>query len=37
MGRFVIWAEFGACCEYTPLHQLAEAQQMFAEFGSVSL
>ena len=27
-----LWEEFGAACDYTPLAQLAEAQQMFAEF-----
>jgi hypothetical protein len=32
-----LWAEFGACCDYTPLGKVAEAQQMFAEFDAVSL
>jgi hypothetical protein len=32
-----LWAEFGAACDYTPLAKLAECQQMFAEFDSVSL
>lgn len=30
------WAEFDAACEYTPLAQLAEAQQLFAEFEPVT-
>jgi hypothetical protein len=32
-----LWAEFGDACEYTPLTNLAEAQQMFAEFDAVEL
>ena len=32
-----LWAEFGAACDYTPLAQLAETQQMFAEFDAVQL
>ena len=32
-----LWAEFGAACDYTPLSNLAEAQEMFAEFDSVEL
>ena len=32
-----LWAEFGAACDYTPLANLAEAQQMFAEFEAVQL
>jgi hypothetical protein len=31
-----LWAEFGEVCDYVPLTQLAEAQQMFAEFDSVA-
>ena len=27
-----LWEEFNAACDYVPLAQLAEAQQMFAEF-----
>lgn len=27
-----LWAEFAAACDYTPLAQLAEARQLFAEF-----
>jgi|SRR5688500_15443865 quinol monooxygenase YgiN len=30
-----LWDEFNAACEYTPLVQLSEAQQMFAEFDTV--
>ncbi len=33
----VLWAEFAAACDYTPLAKLAEAQQMFAEFEAVQL
>jgi hypothetical protein len=32
-----LWADFGATCDYTPLANLAEAQQMFAEFEPVAL
>jgi hypothetical protein len=32
-----LWAEFAAVCDYVPLHTLPEAQQLFAEFESVSL
>jgi hypothetical protein len=32
-----LWADFGVACDYVPLHQLAEAQQMFAEFDAVEL
>ncbi|OOG50904.1 hypothetical protein [Rhodanobacter sp. C01] len=32
-----LWDEFGAACDYVPLANLAEAQQMFAEFDSVDL
>jgi hypothetical protein len=32
-----LWAEFGTACDYTPLMKLAECQQMFAEFDTVSL
>jgi quinol monooxygenase YgiN len=31
-----LWAEFAAACEYTPLAQLPEAQQLFAEFEPVA-
>lgn len=31
-----LWGEFAEACQYTPLSKLAEAQQMFAEFDSVS-
>lgn len=30
-----LWAEFAAVCDYVPLSQLAEAQQMFAEFDAL--
>lgn len=30
-----LWAEFGAACDYTPLANLAESRQMFAEFDPV--
>lgn len=32
-----LWAEFGAACEYLPLANLPEAQQMFAEFEPLAL
>lgn len=32
-----LWADFGAACDYTPLANLAETLQMFAEFESVAL
>lgn len=32
-----LWEEFGAACEFTPLANLEEAQQMFAEFDAVQL
>lgn len=32
-----LWADFGAACDYTPLANLAESQQMFAEFEPVVL
>jgi hypothetical protein len=32
-----LWAEFDAACEYTPLGQLPEAAQLFAEFQAVEL
>jgi quinol monooxygenase YgiN len=32
-----LWAEFGAACDYTPLANLQEAQQMFAEFEGVEI
>lgn len=32
-----LWTEFAEVCEYIPLASLSEAQQMFAEFESVSL
>lgn len=32
-----LWAEFGAACDYTPLANLAETHQMFAEFEAVEL
>lgn len=32
-----LWEEFDAVCEFTPLANLAEAQQMFAEFDSVEI
>jgi hypothetical protein len=31
-----LWAEFGEACDYTPLAQLPETQQMFAEFDAVN-
>ena len=30
-----MWEEFAAVCDYVPLTQLGEAQQMFAEFDAV--
>ena len=30
-----LWAEFGAACDYRRLAELAECQQMFAEFDAV--
>ena len=33
----VLWAEFGAACDYRPLNSLAESQQLFAEFEPVAL
>lgn len=32
-----LWGEFGAACDYTPLANLVEAKQMFAEFDAVEL
>lgn len=32
-----LWAEFGDACDYTPLANLAESHQMFAEFDAVTL
>jgi len=32
-----LWEEFGAACDYTPLSNLAETHQMFAEFDAVDL
>jgi len=32
-----LWGEFGAACDYTPLSNLAETHQMFAEFDAVDL
>lgn len=32
-----LWAEFGEACDYTPLADLAESRQLFAEFEAVSL
>jgi quinol monooxygenase YgiN len=32
-----LWAEFAAACDYRPLTGLAECQQLFAEFESVSI
>ena len=32
-----LWAEFGAACDYTPLANLKEAHQMFAEFDGVEI
>ena len=32
-----LWADFGAACEYTPLAQLAESKNMFAEFDAIDL
>lgn len=32
-----LWAEFADVCDYQPLAELAEAQQMFAEFDAVQL
>jgi hypothetical protein len=30
-----LWAEFDGACDYVPLHKLAEAQQLFAEFDAL--
>lgn len=32
-----LWAKFGAACDYIPLANLAECQQMFAEFDTVKI
>lgn len=32
-----LWEDFGEACEFTPLRNLAETEQMFAEFDSVEL
>ena len=32
-----LWAEFGAACDYTPLANLKESREMFAEFDAVAL
>lgn len=32
-----LWGEFVAACDYTPLTNLAEAHQMFAEFDAVNM
>lgn len=32
-----LWEEFAAVCEFTPLTQLKEAHEMFAEFDAVGL
>jgi hypothetical protein len=32
-----LWGEFAAVCDYTPLTELAETHQMFAEFAAVEL
>lgn len=32
-----LWAEFEAACDYVPLHTLAEAQQLFAEFDALPM
>jgi len=32
-----LWERFAAACDYSPLANLAEAQQMFAEFDTVEL
>ena len=32
-----LWAEFGAACDYLRPAELADAQQMFAEFHAVDL
>lgn len=32
-----LWAEFGAACDFTPLTNLKECHQMFAEFEAVAL
>jgi len=32
-----LWGEFGAACDYTPLTNLAETHQMFAEFDAVDM
>jgi hypothetical protein len=33
----VLWAEFGAACDYRPLAQLKEAGDLFAEFEAINL
>jgi hypothetical protein len=32
-----LWTEFGEACDYTPLAQLPETQQLFAEFDAAHL
>ena len=32
-----LWGEFGAVCDYTPLANLEESRQMFAEFEALEL
>jgi hypothetical protein len=32
-----LWAEFGAACNYRPLAEVPECQQLFAEFDPVSM
>nr|UXE45603.1 hypothetical protein Hi04_10k_c5016_00012 [uncultured bacterium] len=32
-----LWEEFGAACDYRPLKELAECQQLFAEFEPIAL
>jgi hypothetical protein len=32
-----MWARYAAVCEYTPLHELAETKDLFAEFEPIDL
>lgn len=30
-----LWEEFGACCDFVPVGNLAEASQLFSEFAAI--
>ena len=32
-----MWGRYGAACDYTPLHELAEFKDMFAQFEPIDL